>query len=51
MDGRVLMEIFEPESEFAKRKPIYVDPGYYDKKSEKEKLKTRIKELKQKRKI
>ncbi len=30
MDGRVLTEIFEEDSELAKRKPIYVDPGYYE---------------------
>lgn len=34
MDGRVLMEIFEEDSEFAKRKPKYVDPSYYEKKQE-----------------
>jgi predicted AlkP superfamily phosphohydrolase/phosphomutase len=51
MDGRVLMEIFESDSEFAKRKPVYVDPRYYDKRSEEEKLKARIKELKLKGKI
>ncbi|MBP1911659.1 alkaline phosphatase family protein [Thermococcus stetteri] len=51
MDGRVLMEIFEPDSEFAKRKPKYVDPGYYEKKQEDEKLKKAIKNLKLKRKL
>jgi len=50
MDGRVLMEIFEPDSEFAKRKPVYVDPSYY-KKKEDEKLKKAIKNLKLKGKI
>jgi len=29
MDGRVLMEIFEPGSEISKRRPIYVQPLYY----------------------
>ncbi len=51
MDGRVLMEIFEPDSEVAKRKPVYVDPSYYDKLEEKQKLKAKIKELKLKKKI
>jgi predicted AlkP superfamily phosphohydrolase/phosphomutase len=46
MDGRVLMEIFEPDSEFARREPVYVDPAYYDKKMEEEKLRTKIKDLK-----
>ncbi|MHA1362067.1 MAG: alkaline phosphatase family protein [Candidatus Freyarchaeota archaeon] len=50
MDGRVLMEIFEPDSEPAKRKPVYVDPSYYDK-SEEDKLKSKIRELKLKGKI
>ncbi|AEA46577.1 alkaline phosphatase family protein [Archaeoglobus veneficus] len=51
MDGRVLMEIFEPNSELAKRQPVHVDPSYYDKKSEEDRLKLKIKELKFKRKI
>jgi len=51
MDGRVLMEIFEPDSEPAKRQPVYVDPSYYDKKTEEEKLKTKIRDLKLKGKI
>jgi len=38
VDGRVLMEIFEPGSKFAKRKPEYVDLVYYKKKQEGEKL-------------
>lgn len=46
MDGRVLTEIFEQDSELAKRKPVYVDPGYYEKKNEKEKLRSKIKKLK-----
>ncbi len=53
MDGRVLMEIFEEDSEFAKRKPKYVVPSYYhtNVEDEKEKLKTKIKYLKMKGKI
>lgn len=51
MDGRVLMEIFEPDSEFARRKPVYVDPSYYEKRREGEKLKKAIKNLKLKGKI
>jgi predicted AlkP superfamily phosphohydrolase/phosphomutase len=51
MDGRVLTEIFEPDSELAKRKPVYVDPSYYEKIDEKEKLKNKIKDLKLKGKI
>jgi len=51
MDGRVLMEIFEEDSEFANRKPKYVDPDYYEKKIENEKLKKAIKNLKLKGKI
>lgn len=51
MDGGVLMEIFEPNSEFAKREPKYVDPSYYGIKQEDEKLKKVIKNLKLKGKI
>jgi len=51
MDGKVLMEIFEDDSEFAKRKSKYVDPSYYEKKQENEKLKKAIKNLKLKEKI
>ncbi len=51
MDGRVPTEIFEPDSEFAKRKPKYVVPSYYEKKQEDEKLKKVIKNLKLKNKI
>ena len=51
MDGRVLMEIFKPDSEIAKREPVYVDPRYCGKDTEKEKLKSAIRELKLKRKI
>ena len=46
MDGKVLMEIFKPDSEFAKRKPVYVDPSYYEREQEDEKLKKAIKNLK-----
>jgi len=45
MDGEVLMEIFESDSEFAKRKPKYVDPSYYGEKEE-EKVRQTIKNLK-----
>ena len=51
MDGRVLIEIFEENSEFAKRNPKFVNPSYYKKKSEDEKLKKAIKDLKLKGKI
>lgn len=51
MDGRVLMEIFHPNSEFAKREPKYVDPDYYKKMPEKQRLKTKIKKLKSKKKL
>ena len=50
-DGRVLTEIFETESEIAKKRPKYVDPSYYKRKTLKEKAKTKIKELKRLRKI
>ncbi len=46
VDGRVLMEIFKEDSEFAKRKPKYVDSGYYERNKEDEKLKKAIKNLK-----
>ena len=49
MDGRVLMEIFEPNSEFAKKEPKFVSPSYYAK--EDEKLKKAIKNLKLRRRI
>ena len=45
MDGRVLMEIFEDNSEFSKRQSKYVDPRYYERKVEDEKLKKAIKAL------
>lgn len=51
MDGRVLTEIFEEDSEFARREPKYVDPRDYEKKGEDEKLKKAIKNLKLKGKI
>ncbi len=56
VDGKVLMEIFEEDSEFAKRKPKYVDPSYYEKgEGERErvkgKIRERIRELKVKGKI
>jgi len=51
MDGRVLMEIFKSDSEIAKRRPVYVEPSYYRKDTEKERLKLKIEELKLKGKI
>ena len=51
MDGRVLTEIFEQDSEFAKRRPVYVDPSYYERKQEDEKLRKAVKNLKIKGKI
>ena len=52
MDGRVLTEIFEPDSELKKEKPVYVGPSYYNKKkSEENRLRTKIKQLKIKGKI
>jgi len=51
MDGRVLMEIFEENSEFSNRQPVYVSPSYYASKSEKEKIEKRIKELKRMKKL
>ncbi|NJE27129.1 phosphodiesterase, partial [Thermococcus sp. MV5] len=47
-DGRVLMEIFEENSEFAQRKPRYVDLSYYEIMKESEKLKKAIRDLKKK---
>jgi len=47
MDGRVLMEIFELDSEPAKRKPVYLDSSYYQKpKTLKERMKIKIRRLK-----
>jgi len=51
MDGRVLMEIFEGDSEFAMRTPKRVAPSYYAKKEEDEQLKKAIKNLKLKGRI
>ena len=51
IDGRVLMEIFEENSEISKRQPIYVRPSYYDRRNEKELLKSKIRKLKQEGKI
>ncbi len=51
IDGRILMEIFEEDSKFARRQPKYVDPIYYGKKPEDEKLKNAIKNLNLKGKI
>lgn len=48
MDGQVLKEIFEEDSEFSKRKPKYVDPNYYKKGQESERLKKTIKKLRKK---
>ena len=49
MDGRVLMEIFEEDSEFS-RQPVYVDPSYYER-DEKEKIRSKIRELKFKERV
>ena len=46
MDGRVLMEIFEPDSEFAKRKPKYVAPSYYERISERQRIRKKISRIK-----
>jgi len=46
MDGRVLTEIFKPESETAKRKPKYVDISFYKRKTLKGGTKEKIKKLK-----
>ena len=51
MDGKVLTEIFDKNSEFAKKKVRYVDPSYYEKTQEDKKLKKAIKNLKLKGKI
>lgn len=50
MDGRVLTEIFEENSELAKRKPEYVDPSYYED-TQKQKTIKKIRNLKNKEKI
>lgn len=51
MEGKVLIEIFEENSEFAKREPKYIDASYYTKKQEDEKLKNAVKNLKLKGKL
>ncbi|XRP97075.1 alkaline phosphatase family protein [Methanocaldococcus sp. 16A] len=51
MDGKVLTNIFEKDSEFAKKEIKYVDTSYYEKKQEDEKLKKAIKNLRLKGKI
>jgi predicted AlkP superfamily phosphohydrolase/phosphomutase len=45
MDGRVLSEIFEADSEYSRKKTVYVDPDYYERKGNKEETKTRIRKL------
>ena len=42
MDGKVLMEIFKPESEIAKRKPKYIERRKLE-----EEIKLKIKRLKE----
>ena len=51
MDGRILTEIFKPDSEIAKRKPKYVDMAFYEKKTLEEQTKAKIEKLKKWRKI
>jgi len=51
IDGRVLTEIFIDDSELAKRKPKYTKLGHIDSKSEDERLKDVIKDLKLKKKF
>ena len=51
MDGKILKEIFEKDSENAKRKPRYVTTNNYNKKQEDLKLKKTIKNLKLKGKV
>ncbi len=46
MDGKVLMDIFKPDSEPATRKAVYVDSSYYGKTKEEEKVRAKIKKLK-----
>jgi predicted AlkP superfamily phosphohydrolase/phosphomutase len=36
IDGRVLKEIFETDSELSKKKPVYVDPIHYEKMNQSE---------------
>jgi len=49
MDGKVPIEIFEENSEFAKRRLKYVNPSYYE--EEEKKIGQTIQNLKKKRKI
>lgn len=51
VDGRVLKEIFDDESDISKRKQKFVIPSYYDKREEDETIKNVIKNLKLKGKI
>ena len=58
MDGRVLTEIFKEDSEIVKRKPVFVEPSYYEEKikkmrsiSEKERIRERIRKIKEERKV
>jgi len=51
IDGRVLMEIFEECSEFARREPTYTSYYDYNKILEERKLREKVKELKLKKRI
>jgi len=51
VDGRVLKEVFDPNSEFAKGEVRVVNPSYYDDLDEKSKIKAKIRKLKIKDKI
>jgi len=51
IDGRVLTEIFKPESEIARRKPKYADTSYCERKTLEDITKARIRKLKLLRKI
>jgi len=51
VDGRVLTEIFKENSEFAKRKPRYTKLTHFHKRTEDEKIKEVIKDLKLKKKF
>ena len=46
MDGRVLREIFKESSSLARRKPRFVDPSYYAKIVEMEKIRRGVESLK-----
>lgn len=49
IDGKILKDIFDDSSELAKREPKYVDPdyyNYYNKKNEKEMIRSKIRKLK-----